>query len=84
MCYGLVPRVVLLGGGGGFRRWGLVRGPRVTGVIPLEDTVGPQSLSLCPRSRGEQFSPIHVLTIMFLPEAQTNGTVQSWTRISMS
>jgi hypothetical protein len=37
MVHGLVPTVVLLGGGKTFRKWGLVGGPQVLGDVPLED-----------------------------------------------
>jgi hypothetical protein len=46
MCKELVPRLVLLGGSGTFRRQRLSEGPEVTGGMPLKESVRPQSLTL--------------------------------------
>jgi hypothetical protein len=54
---GLVSNIVLLGGGGTFKRWGLAGGLQITGCVPLKGTVGPQpffSLSHTSWPQGKQ------------------------------
>jgi hypothetical protein len=43
---GMVPRVVLLGGGGAFRRLGLMGGSEIIGGVPLKGIVAPSCLCL--------------------------------------